>query len=278
MGGPDAGTVCGMQRISAVADSLVGLCRRTGLTVRGLVALTAAVFTTAGAAVVMAVTSEDVIGHNGMATDDPQWLRFVTDHRTGWLLHLARAVTAVGAVGVLGVLAIVAAVVLWLRGARLALAIAPAVALAVAGACAAMGKQLVGRSRPPIGMRLVSDSEASFPSGHTTDSTALFVALALVLAVVVLRSPRMRALIVTGAVALAGAVGASRLELGAHWPTDVIAGHALGLAVAVAITTVAVLVNRVAPPPSLEGSHRRLSRVRMVLCAQRHPTILNATA
>jgi undecaprenyl-diphosphatase len=265
-----------MHRTAATTNALVRLYRRSGLTARGLIALLAAVTTMAGAMLVLAVTSEDVVGRNGLATDDPGWLRFVTSHRTGWLVDFARAMSEVGSVGVLGLIAIAIAVVLWMRGARLALAIAPGVALGLAGACAAVGKDLVARSRPPLGIRLASESEASFPSGHATDSTALFVALALVLAVVLFQSPRIRALIVSGAMLLAGLVGASRLELGVHWPTDVIAGYALGLAVAVAVTIGAVLVTRTSPPA--DGADVRLRRFRTVLSTQRHSNVLNTAA
>jgi undecaprenyl-diphosphatase len=267
-----------MSRIFSVVDWLGALYRRTGLTVRGLLALAVAAGTIAGAALVLAVTSEDVLGHDGMATDDPHWLRFVTDHRSGWLIKVAHGLSDLGAVGVLGVLAVVAAVILWLRGARLALAIAPALALGLAGAFAAVGKQVVGRSRPPVGFRLAVETEASFPSGHTTDSTAFFVALALVMAVVVLRSPRVRVLIVAAAAMLAGSIGASRLELGVHWPTDVIAGYMIGLIVAVSVTSAAVLVNHFSAPAAPDGSRRWLRRVMAVLSFERHPTTLKASA
>lgn len=223
-----------------------------------------------GALVVLAVTSEDVIGRNGLATDDPSLLRFVAGHRTGWLVKLARSVSDVGAVGVLGVAAIIAAVLLWRRGARLIVAVAPGIALGAAGAAVALAKRLVDRPRPPLGLRLVSESEASFPSGHTTDSTAFFVALALVTAVVVLRSARLRALIVAGAALLAGAIGASRFELGVHWPTDVLAGYALGLAIAISVTTGAVLISLAATPSPPTAPPHRSARLVAVLTAQRH--------
>ena len=267
-----------MSRISSAVDGLGALYRRTGLTIRGLLVLAMAACTVAGAALVLAVTSEDVLGHDGMATDDPHWLRFVTDHRAGWLIKLAHGLSDLGAVGILGVLAVVAAVVLWMRGARLALAVAPGLALGLAGALAAVAKQLVGRTRPPAGFRLAAETEASFPSGHTTDSTAFFVALALVLAIVVLRSPRVRALIVAGAALLAGAIGASRLELGVHWPTDVIAGYALGLVVAVSVTSAAVLVNHFSSSASPEGSRRWLRRLTAVLSSQRRVTTLKTSS
>lgn len=259
-----------MPRIPSVTDALAALCRRSGLTLRGVLTLALAVVTLGGAVVILAVTSEDVIGRNGLATDDSSVLGFVAAHRTGWLVQAARSITDMGTVGVLGAAAVLAAVLLWFRGARLVLALAPGLALGAAGAVVAVAKQLVDRPRPPLAFRLVNESEASFRSGHTSDSTAFLVALAIVISVVVLRSPQVKALIVSAAALLAGAIGASRLELGVHWPTDVIAGYALGLAIAITVTTGAVLVTRVAATPTPpDDAPQPVGRLLGVLAAQR---------
>lgn len=87
-------------------------------------------------------------------------------------------------------------------------------------------KHLVDRTRP-LGLHLTSGPGASFPSGHTTSSTALYGALAL-LAISALssrhdeqRSFPVRMLGVA-VVALVACIGASRVYLGVHYPTDVI--------------------------------------------------------
>jgi undecaprenyl-diphosphatase len=115
------------------------------------------------------------------------------------------------------------------------------VALAVAGFLAAVGKTVFGRARPPVALHLITENEPSFPSGHATDSAALYGALALVFVVFVLRRPIARAAAATGLVLLTGAVGVSRLVLGVHWPTDVLAGWALGFTAAFAVVLVAAL-------------------------------------
>jgi len=99
------------------------------------------------------------------------------------------------------------------------------------------GKVLTGRHRPPMSSAVPPfESSASFPSGHTLNAT---VVAAIVAYFVLLRTTRTWQRVVT--VGLAGlfalSMGLSRVFLGHHWMTDVIAGWALGLAWAVAAIT-----------------------------------------
>jgi undecaprenyl-diphosphatase len=229
--------------------------------------LTVAVVCSLGTAVVvLAVTTEDVTQHNGLASSDAGHLRLFVDHRPAVLVDAAKTVTNLGTAPVLAMLAVVAAAALWWRGQRVAVAIAPGIALAAAALATSVAKTVVGRARPPIGLRLVNETEPSFPSGHAADSAALFLALGLVLAVFVLRRPLVRAVSVTSALVLAAAVGLSRLVLGVHWPTDVVAGWALGTAAAVVVTLAVTAAVRMSPP-----DHGRASmlRARLVALLQR---------
>ena len=213
-------------------------------------AVAAALAAMFGAGLVLAVTTEDVTQHNGLSSADPSHLRFFLDHRDSLLVHIARAVTVLGGVPILMVLAAVAAGLLWWRGQPLVIAVAPAVSLVVAGGVASVTKAVVGRPRPPIGLRLLPETEPSFPSGHATDSAACYLALALVVAVFMLRRPIARAAVVAAGAVMAALVGASRLELGVHWPTDVLAGWALGTTAAIAIVLVAIGLQRLTPTPT----------------------------
>jgi undecaprenyl-diphosphatase len=130
------------------------------------------------------------------------------------------------------------------------MATAPLVALLAAGSAAAVLKTLVGRARPGAGLQLSAETSGSFPSGHATDTTAFVVALALVLALVVFRRPVARLATVLAAGLLSIAVAASRLVLGVHWPTDVVAGMALGAAAALITVGTAVVITRLTPPPT----------------------------
>lgn len=203
----------------------------------GLVAL-------AGAFAVFGGATEDVTQRNGLAVHDAANLRVFTDHRTAWLVTLSRVVSEIGAVPVVGAIALFAGLVLWWRGFGRVYAFAPIASLAVAVAAVAVTKHIVGRARPPVDLHLVSESNASFPSGHATHSAAVLLSVAFVVAVVVLRRLIVRALVVLAAGLVTGAIGASRLVLGVHWPSDVLAGWALGLGVALAVTMAAVVIAR----------------------------------
>src|SRR5205823_12469170 len=134
-------------------------------------------------------------------------------------------------------------------------AAAPLVSLGLAGAVVSVLKPFVDRARPPLGLHLVTENEPSFPSGHTTDSTALLVTLGLITAIVVFRRPLARVLSVVLSILLSTAIGMSRLLLGVHWPTDVAAGLALGTMIAIAVSAVAVRVGaRHSQLPSLPES------------------------
>lgn len=112
--------------------------------------------------------------------------------------------------------------------------VAVALGLAVAPALNGTLKLLVDRERPPLGEALLSPDDSSFPSGHAMGSAAL----AVVLAWVVVRTARGRGVAPTVAVlavVFAVAVGVTRVYLGVHWPTDVLAGWAAGAAVGWAV-------------------------------------------
>jgi undecaprenyl-diphosphatase len=244
------------------------------LTKRAVIATIAAVVAVGATVLVFAKSTDDVSEHNGLSTGDPSRLRFFIDHRNGALVHAAKAVTTFGAAPILAVLAVVAAGLLWWRGSPFVAAIAPGLALGVAGAVAGVVKTVVDRARPPMTVRLLTETEPSFPSGHASDSAAFFLALALVVAVFVFRRPISRVGVVAAGALAAGLVGTSRLVLGVHWPTDVLAGWALGMSCAVAVVLVAALAARLEPPE--RHSDLRAS-VHRVLFVRRTPGLRTAT-
>jgi membrane-associated phospholipid phosphatase len=245
-----------------------------GLTWRGVCALAAAIVALVAAVTVLGGVAEDVTQHNGLASSDATHLRFFTDHRPDLVISGARVVTNLGGVFVLALIAVAAGLLLWYRGVPLAAAAAPAFALGVGATLADVGKQVVDRARPGVGLRLIAESEPSFPSGHATDSAAVFLTLGLVLAVFVLRRPLARLATVAASGLLVAAIGVTRLVLGVHWPTDVLAGWALGATAALAVTIAATLVTRAVPPRSqpADGRVRRAADgVGQLLTAARSP-------
>ena len=86
-------------------------------------------------------------------------------------------------------------------------------------------KVLVGRARPDID-RLTRATGLSFPSGHTTTAAATFAAFALLAGR--RRAPSTRAALAGAAAGSTALVGSTRVLLGVHWLTDVLAGAALG--------------------------------------------------
>jgi membrane-associated phospholipid phosphatase len=265
----------GRQLSDTALEHLPAIVDRLGVTRRGLVALAAALVAIAVTGVVLVAVSQDVISGNGLEVHDAANLRFFIDHRTPMLVSAAKSVTTIGGMPFLVAVAVVVGGLLWWRGARLAVAVAPAFALGVAGTAAAIGKQLVGRGRPPVALHLVTETEASFPSGHATDSAALYLTIGLLLAAVVFRRPLTRVLSVVVSGVLAAAVGGSRLLLGVHWPTDVLAGWSLGAVVALTVTTAVLMAARPVPvnPTARSGHLGRLwLNVQRILTLTRPPT------
>lgn len=112
-------------------------------------------------------------------------------------------------------------------------------ALSIGGSTAAKSivKALIDRPRPPIA-RLAEATGSSFPSGHSVRAVALYGVLA-VLVTHVARSRHVRAAAWITAALLIAAVAGSRVALGVHYVTDVIAGALLGVAwIAIVLTAV----------------------------------------
>lgn len=139
-----------------------------------------------------------------------------------------RAITWLGNVPTLLVVTLLAAGVLWRRRHRTD---AVFVALAFLGAQVLSNGMKLGfrRERPFFADPLATESTYSFPSGHALVSLAVYGAIALVLARR-LRSRRRRLALLAAAAALVIAIGFSRLYLGVHFLSDVLAGYAAGVA------------------------------------------------
>jgi len=115
----------------------------------------------------------------------------------------------------------------WLLYAKRYRAAIHAIGLAVIAAGSGFIIKKLVQSPRPWGI-MQSPETFSMPSGHTTLATALYIGIAFLLANTLRK--RYRWMIYTPAIFCAFAVGVSRLYLGAHWFTDVVAGWLLGSA------------------------------------------------
>jgi undecaprenyl-diphosphatase len=106
-------------------------------------------------------------------------------------------------------------------------------AVLLAWISSSLSKTFYDRPRPDLVSHGVEVYSASFPSGHSTLSAATYLTLAMLVASLETRR-RSKALAYGLAATLLLAVGVSRVYLGVHWPSDVVAGWCLGAAWALA--------------------------------------------
>lgn len=171
----------------------------------------------------------ELVEGDGAAVDHAIMLAMRVDgHPVGpaWLPSAMRDVTALGSSIVLTFIVLVAAIFLWLAG-RLRTALLVVAASALGSLAVETIKALIGRPRPDLAGRLMEASSASFPSGHAALSAIVYLTLATLL-FPVLPDRRIRWFVLAVALFLATVVGISRVYLGVHWPSDVVAGWAFG--------------------------------------------------
>ncbi len=149
----------------------------------------------------------------------------------GWLEEAMRDLTGLGGTIVLVIVSLAAFFFLLMTGKTHS---AYMLAASVIGAMILSQTMKLGFNRPrpdlvPHGARVYT---MSFPSGHAMMSAAVYLTLAALLARTQQRS-RVRVFIIFIAALLTILVGASRVYLGVHWPTDVLAGWAGGAAWAI---------------------------------------------
>lgn len=158
-----------------------------------------------------------------------------------WVIGPARLLSVAGVAVVIIPLVLAAAWWQWRRG-RTVLAGWLAVTLASGWLVTEAVKLLVDRERPSTNGLLWQATTASFPSGHASVSVYGYGALA-VLAWWTLRVRR-RGWVVAALIALGWGIAVSRLVLGVHWTSDVVAGYLTGCVVLLLTTAWVVGVAR----------------------------------
>ncbi len=143
-----------------------------------------------------------------------------------WLPSMMRDFTGLGGGPVLTVVVTLVSTFLILRRQW-----RPAVLIGVAtisgGVAIALAKSFFARTRPDLVDHLVDVTSKSFPSGHAGNSAIVYLTLAAVMFPVI-REARLRIFVLVAALLLVATIGASRVYLGVHWPSDVLAGWLFG--------------------------------------------------
>ena len=159
---------------------------------------------------------------------DLRVIRWFAAHRGPQSLQdVARDLTALGGVTVLTLVTIAVVGFLMIdrkRGAAALMIVAVVGGLSISS----MIKHFINRPRPPRQYQAAYVFTASFPSGHSMLSAVTYLTLGALLAQVIRRRV-LRLYVICVAVLLTFLVGVSRVFLGVHWPTDVLAGWTAGL-------------------------------------------------
>ena len=182
------------------------------------------------ATVLAAEVYEQVVESDGVAGLDQPVLDAAVGMRTASSEEWVTRFTDLGGTIGMPVIAVVVVTVLalkrrsWLPVLLMGIAAAGSVLITV------LGKDLSGRARPPLALAVPPfETSPSFPSGHTLNAT---VVLGVSAYLVMLGRRHLRSKLLVGSVVVVFvlAMGLSRVWLGHHWLTDVIAGWLVGLA------------------------------------------------
>jgi membrane-associated phospholipid phosphatase len=143
-----------------------------------------------------------------------------------WLPKVAADVTALGGGVILTIVVLLATGLLAVQ--RLWLSAAATLAASISGGLVvSLVKTEVARPRPDLVDHLVQVSNMSFPSGHSANSAIVYLTLAGLASQVTVSAAARRYILVM-AILMVGAIGCSRVYLGVHWPSDVLAGWSFG--------------------------------------------------
>jgi undecaprenyl-diphosphatase len=159
-----------------------------------------------------------------------------------WVLKSLVDITALGGVTVLTLITLLATFYLVASGKR-ATAIFLVAAIAGGAIVSTLLKLAFARPRPDLVAHLVSVDTASFPSGHAMNSAITYLTIGTLLARAE-KDRTVRIYLVGAAICLTLVIGFSRVYLGVHWPSDVIAGWGVGASWALLCSLVARRLQR----------------------------------
>ncbi len=173
------------------------------------------------------VLAEDVLHHTSLTRFDVSLLEWFHSNGTETGVRVSEAISFLGSPLVLSILGIALAVYFISRRAWIFLATWIA-ALVGAGILDRLLKAAIQRPRPPYAVATLHGPSFSFPSGHALSSLVAYGMIAYFVLVLRVRADSSRIIVICVATILIFAIGVSRLYLGVHYFTDVIAGYAVG--------------------------------------------------
>lgn len=159
-----------------------------------------------------------------------------------WLSESMRDITALGGVTLLSVITVLSVLML-LGHKRKEQALVMAIFVPLAQLSSGLFKNIYDRPRPSFAIFGDLPASMSFPSGHSTVATATYFLLAVIISSLE-ESRVMKALAFAFAGLLSLGIGFSRMYLGVHWPSDVIAGWCLGASWALIAAVVLRALNK----------------------------------
>lgn len=176
-----------------------------------------------GGIALFAKITEDVVDHESTAFDQTVSL-WVHSHDTPILDVVMRKFTFIGSSPAIAVVSALVLFWCWRLGRRDLFAGLLGVVTIDEGLNFGL-KHLFGRPRPDLFQEIATLHSYSFPSGHAMAAAAIYGMIGLVIGRLI---PRLRIATSVAAGMLALLIGVSRIYLGAHWVTDVLAGYAAG--------------------------------------------------
>ena len=167
-----------------------------------------------------------------------------------WTLQVARDITAFGSAVGIGLVTLIVSGYLGLQR-RFSLLSFVLASVVSATLLSVVLKNIFHRPRPQVVPHLTDIASASFPSGHSMMSSMVYLTLAALLARTV-RDMKTKVYFFVVASVLTGLIGLSRLYLGVHFPTDVLAGWCIGCSWAAVCSLAAHYLSRHASIPHAE--------------------------
>lgn len=186
--------------------------------------------------------SQDVWFHEPLTKIDTRVVNLMPSIRTPLQTSFFRFVTYTAELPSVLLLVLLAGGISWWKRQRLATGLLVLALIAEEGSAFVL-KHLVGRMRPAQSLSLIKEDSFSFPSGHVLRATVLFGLLTYLL-FRSFRSSMLRLGIILGYLISISLVALSRVYLGAHYPSDVLASILFGASLLTLLITIVEISTR----------------------------------